>query len=118
MIVKGNKSLLQLHSGRFAVRFLDSININNWVVVSNIFYFHRILVEMIQFDEHIFGMGWFNHQLDTLPETNSSPLKMDGWNTSFLLGGPIFRGELLVSGSVSPWKFRLGFLRIFWTNSR
>ena len=27
----------------------------------------------------------------TLPETNSSPLKMDGWNTSFLLGWPIFR---------------------------
>ena len=28
----------------------------------------------------------------TLPETNSLPLKMDGWNTSFLLGNPIFRG--------------------------
>ena len=28
----------------------------------------------------------------TLPETNSSPLKMDGWNTSFHLGRPIFRG--------------------------
>ena len=27
----------------------------------------------------------------TLPETNSSPLKMDGWNTSFFLGWPIFR---------------------------
>ena len=27
-------------------------------------------------------------------------LKMDGWNTSFLLGWPIFRGELLVLGSV------------------
>ena len=25
---------------------------------------------------------------------------MDGWNTNFLLGWPIFRGELLVSGSV------------------
>ena len=30
--------------------------------------------------------------LYTLPETNSSPLKMDGWNTTFLLGWPIFRG--------------------------
>ena len=29
---------------------------------------------------------------DTLPETNSSPLKIDGWKTSFLLGWPIFRG--------------------------
>ena len=28
----------------------------------------------------------------TLPETNSSHLKMDGWNTSFLLEWPIFRG--------------------------
>ena len=28
----------------------------------------------------------------TLPETNSSHLKMDGWKTSFLLGWPIFRG--------------------------
>ena len=28
----------------------------------------------------------------TLPETNSSPLKMDGWNTTFLLGRPIFKG--------------------------
>ena len=27
----------------------------------------------------------------TLHETNSSHLKMDGWNTSFLLGWPIFR---------------------------
>ncbi len=28
----------------------------------------------------------------TLPETNSSHLKMDGWNISFRLGWPIFRG--------------------------
>ena len=41
----------------------------------------------------------------TLPETNSLHLKMDGWKTSFLLGWPIFRGELLVLGSVnSYWK--------------
>ena len=36
----------------------------------------------------------------TLPETNSLHLKMDGWKTSFLLGRPIFRCELLVSGRV------------------
>jgi len=29
---------------------------------SNIFFFHPLLGEMIQFDEHIFQMGWFNHQ--------------------------------------------------------
>ena len=34
----------------------------------------------------------------TLPETNSLP---DGWNTSFLLGWLVFRGELLVSGRVA-----------------
>ena len=41
------------------------------------------------------GMG-------TLPETNSSHLKMNGWNTfSFPFGArPIFRGKPLVSGSV------------------
>ncbi len=36
----------------------------------------------------------------TVSETNCLHLKMDGWNTSFLLGWPIFRGELLISGSV------------------
>ena len=44
--------------------------------------------------------GWFWGGF-TLPETNSSHLKMDGWKTSFLLGWPIFRGELLVLGSVT-----------------
>ena len=29
----------------------------------------------------------------TLPKTNSLHLKMDGWNTTYLLGWPIFRGE-------------------------
>ena len=43
---------------------------------------------------------WTNEMISTLPETNSSPLKMDGWNTSFLLGWHIFRGELLVSERV------------------
>ena len=36
-----------------------------------------------------------------------SPLKMDGWKTSFLLGWPIFRGELLVFGSANSKKFRI-----------
>ena len=34
------------------------------MVVSHIFYVHpECLGETIQFDEHIFQMGWFNHQL-------------------------------------------------------
>ena len=41
--------------------------LQNWVVVWNIFYFHPCLSrEMIQFDAHIFQMGWFNHQLENL----------------------------------------------------
>ena len=37
----------------------------------------------------------------TLPETNSSPLKMVVSNRNLLFqGAPIFRGELLVSGGV------------------
>ena len=32
-----------------------------------------------------------NNSLYTLPETNSLHLKMDAWNTRFLLGWPIFR---------------------------
>ena len=34
------------------------------MVVSDIFYFHPYLKEESHFDEHIFQMGWFNHQLD------------------------------------------------------
>ena len=32
----------------------------------------------------------------TLPETNSSPLKIDGWKITFLLGWPIFRCHVSV----------------------
>ncbi len=34
------------------------------------------------------------------PETNISPLKMDGWKMTFLLGNPIFRCENVSSGRV------------------
>ena len=37
----------------------------------------------------------------TLPETNSSPLKIDHWKRRFLLETIIFRGDLLVLGSVT-----------------
>ncbi len=36
----------------------------------------------------------------SLKLTASLPLKINGWKIKFLLGWPIFRGELLVSGSV------------------
>ena len=47
----------------------------------------------------------------TPPETNSSPLKMDGWNTSFLLGRPIFRGYvsfrecILLGQKITPYYY-------------
>ena len=40
----------------------------------------------------------------SLPETNSSPLKIDPWKRRFLLETSIFGGKLLVSGKVSPQK--------------
>ena len=41
-------------------------------MVSIFFVFSPVLGEMIQFDDHIFQMGWFNHQLwmDHLPSTS------------------------------------------------
>ena len=38
--------------------------------------------------------------LDTLPEINGLPLKVDGWKMNFLLGPRLFLGDMLVSGSV------------------
>ena len=38
---------------------------------------------MIQFDEHIFQIGWFNHQLDTLYETKDQVLQF------FIIGGAL-----------------------------
>ena len=49
-------------------------------------------------------------KMSALSETNKSPLKMDGWNTRFLLGWPIFRayvsfreGNNLQSSDVSSF---------------
>ena len=43
-------------------------------------------------------------QTNTLPETNSSHLKMEGWNTSFLLGWPIFKGHVSFRECIRPQK--------------
>ena len=40
--------------------------IYNWVVVSNVFYFHPLSGKDSHFDEHIFQLGWFNHQPENL----------------------------------------------------
>ena len=39
----------------------------------------------------------------TLPETNSSHLKLGGWKTSFLLGCPIFRGYVSFREGKVDW---------------
>ncbi len=46
----------------------------------------------------------------TLPEANSSHLNMDGWNTSFLLGCPIFRGYVSFRECIDHfnWHFSIG----------
>ena len=35
------------------------------------------------------------------PETNESPLEINGWKMNFLLGPGLFSGDMLVSGRVS-----------------
>ena len=53
--------------------------------------------------------GWMTlYRKTTLPETNSSPLKMDGWNTilSYWVSA-YFQGRLLLNfGRVSFWSFK------------
>ena len=45
----------------------------------------------------------------TLPETNNSLLKMDGWNTTFLLGRQLFRVYVKLRGGIFP-SLEMGFL--------
>ena len=42
------------------------------------------------------------YSIYTLPETNSSPLKMDGWNTIGSFWDGLFSGAMSVSGRVDP----------------
>ena len=55
--------------------------------------------------------GWMNLffcRTNTLPETNSSPLKMDGWNTSIVsFWDGLFSVAMLVSGRVLVLKMVL-----------
>ena len=53
----------------------------------------------------------------TLPETNSSHQKIDGWKTSFLLGWPIFRGYVTFRQcSLTESGIKIQCLSWFWTN--
>ncbi len=55
--------------------------------------------------------NWFWPFNLTLPETNSSHLKMDGWKMNFLLGRPIFRGY--VSFREGMWGEGITYTRSF-----
>ena len=73
---------------------------------------HRWILGMACYSSQDSSLTWhFSRDMDlstgnlgkyaTLPQTNSSHLKMDGWNSIFfLLGWPVFRSELLVLGIV------------------
>ena len=57
------------------------------------------------------------HKTHALPETNSLPWKMDGWNTSFLLGWPIFRGcDSFREGRQFLFHFPAGASQHSWSN--
>ena len=51
---------------------------------------------------HTRFMGWKVEIFVDLPPSkfNSSPLKNDGWKTTFLLGRPIFRGNVKLRGGI------------------
>ena len=86
---------------------------NNWVFgIKYFFDFHLYLGRWSNLT-NIFERGW-NQQLETNNQQTKNKkkevpsvkltfwhLKMDDWKTGFLLGWPIFRGELLVSGRVN-----------------
>ena len=67
-----------------------------WVVVWNI-YVHPEFGKMIQFDEHIFQMGWVNHQLDHIVVVYGH-----GWS-AFLL---VLKGVISSSKVGASWKSR------------
>ena len=65
---------------------LMGCNVNNWgevhhELVGGFKYFScsplPLFGEMIQFDDHIFQMGWFNHQLDKSIELHSLEVEID-----------------------------------------
>ena len=66
---------------------------------SSIFYFYPYLLKIPNLT-NTFQRGW-NHQLDTLTETNMAPENWWWEYDRFLLGWSIFRGELIVSGSLN-----------------
>ncbi len=87
---------------------LIPLNLHHWtyVIISN---YHIICI--IWYTSWI-DVPYFIHchmdlQIDlvTLPATNSSHLKMDGWNTNFLLGWPILSKQQALELGSSFWQW-------------
>ena len=79
-------------------------------LVISFYFVHDICA--IRVNSHYFPI--IGDKLINPTETNSSHLKMDGWNTSFPLGLPIFRGYVSFREGKSPlfttiWEMFFGF---------
>ena len=73
----------------------------------NCFSFSCLLGDMIQFDEHIVQMGWFNHQLH--PGRLTWNLKMMVWKMIFLSKWVIFRFHVNLPGCRKTCNHSLDF---------
>ena len=96
------------HDDRLRKRSVGSKMTKNWVVVSNIFIFPSLPREMIQFDEHVFQMGW-NHQknMEKFGELGFSNIKKVEASFGWSLSGPVLRhcGKSSVVGDVSTFEY-------------
>ena len=79
------------------------IYIYNWVVVSNIFYVHPEIGEMIQFDEHIFQMGWEKTTNYIYFWSNYSDLTRPHPKWWFSKGNPLISGKSRLVKYYSIW---------------
>ena len=78
------------------------------VVVSNIFFmFTPTNWERIQFDDHIFQMGWFNHQLGISENSRFSP-QIIHFNWVFHYVHHPFWGPTPIFGNIPKWSFLVG----------
>ncbi len=83
---------LKIHNSSYT---LPKANTTWWF---EIFFIFIPIGEMIQFDEHIFQMGW--NQLELFFSECSLAKWMVGWEMNFILGPGLFSGPMLVSGRV------------------
>ena len=59
--------------------YINQLNVDNLAGGFKYSLFSPLVGELIQFHEHIFQMGW-NHQLVTIQQKITTPLKINDWN--------------------------------------